>query len=117
LIIGEAIRKENVTPIGIPASTNPKKRGMAEQEQNGVTIPSNDAITFPVKSDFPSSALRVFSGEKYERTIPTRKIISVSRRRTFGTSKIKNLIASVKRLPAVIPNALSTSQSVAGLRK
>jgi len=64
LIMGAAIRKEKVTPSGIPASTNPRNRGMAEQEQKGVTIPNTEAITFPAKSDFPSSALRVFSGEK-----------------------------------------------------
>ena len=63
-IIGAAIRKENVTPNGIPDSINPRKSGIAEQEQNGVTIPNDAAITFPVKSDFPSSALRVRSGEK-----------------------------------------------------
>jgi len=90
------MRNENVTPIGIPASTKPKNSGMAEQEQNGVTIPSNDARTFPVKSDFPSSAFRVFSGEKYERTIPTRKIINVNSNNTFGTSKTKNLKVSVR---------------------
>jgi hypothetical protein len=96
LIIGEAIRKENVTPIGIPASTKPKNKGIAEQEQNGVTIPSSDARTFPVKRDFPSSVLRVFSGEKYERTIPTKKIIRMSSSRTFGTSKIKKRTVSVR---------------------
>jgi hypothetical protein len=35
------------------------------------------------------------SGEKYERTIPTRKIINVSSNKTFGTSSSKNLNASV----------------------
>lgn len=64
LIIGAAIRKENVTPIGIPASTNPKNKGTAEQEQNGVTIPSMEAIMFPVNKGLPSSAFLVFSGEK-----------------------------------------------------
>jgi hypothetical protein len=64
LIIGEEIRKEKVTPRGTPDSTNPKNKGMAEQEQNGVTTPSDAAIIFPVKVLFPSSALRVFSGVK-----------------------------------------------------
>jgi hypothetical protein len=73
---------------------------MAEQEQKGVTIPNREAIIFPVKSDFPSSIFRVFSGEKYDRIIPTKKITSISKRRTFGNSKIKNLTASVKCDPA-----------------
>jgi len=51
-------------PTGIPASTNPRNNGIAEQEQNGVTIPSNAASMFPAKSDFPSIAFLVFSGEK-----------------------------------------------------
>jgi hypothetical protein len=89
LIIGAAIRKEKVTPSGIPASTNPRKRGIAEQEQKGVTMPNNDAITFPVKSDFPSSALRVFSGEKYVLSTPTIKMINTNSNITLGTSYIK----------------------------
>ena len=38
---GEEIKKENVTPIGKPALVNPIKRGIDEQEQNGVSVPSN----------------------------------------------------------------------------
>ena len=48
-IIGEDIRNENVTPSGTPDSTNPRNKGIAEHEQNGVTIPKAEAITFPVK--------------------------------------------------------------------
>ena len=44
--IGEEIKKENVTPSGNPALVNPIKSGMEEQEQNGVTVPSNAAIIF-----------------------------------------------------------------------
>jgi len=58
------MRKEKVTPNGTPDSTNPKNNGIAEHEQNGVTTPSKEARTFPVKSDLPSSNLRVLSGEK-----------------------------------------------------
>ena len=75
LIMGAAIRKEKVTPKGIPASTKPKNRGMAEQEQNGVMIPNTDAITLPMKRGFPSSAFLVFSGEKKVLTIPTTKMM------------------------------------------
>ena len=55
LIIGEAMRNVKVTPTGIPASRNPMKRGMAEQEQKGVAIPSIPANTFPPNRDLPSS--------------------------------------------------------------
>jgi len=114
LIIGEAIRNEKVTPIGMPASTKPKNKGIAEQEQNGVTIPKKDAITFPVKSDLPSRIFLVFSGEKYERIMPTMNIINVRSNKTFGTSKIKNLNASVKCVPVVNPGNEFINQSVTG---
>jgi hypothetical protein len=80
----------------MPDSINPRKRGIAEQEQKGVTIPSEAAITLPVKSDLPSSAFRVLSGEKYVRIIPTKNIISVSNINTLGNSKIKKRILSVR---------------------
>jgi hypothetical protein len=62
--MGDEIRKENVTPNGTPASTNPRNKGIAEHEQKGVTIPSVAAITLPVNVFFPSRALRVRSGVK-----------------------------------------------------
>ena len=74
---------------------------MAEHEQNGVTIPKADAITFPVKVFFPSSALRVRSGVKYVRIIPTKKIISVRSIMTLGNSKTKKRTASVRCAPFV----------------
>ena len=40
------MRKENVTPIGKPALVNPMNKGMDEQEQKGVTVPSKAANTF-----------------------------------------------------------------------
>jgi hypothetical protein len=51
-------------PKGIPVSTKPKNRGIAEHEQKGVTIPSSEAIILPANRDFPSSIFLVFSGEK-----------------------------------------------------
>jgi hypothetical protein len=47
LIIGEAMRNENVTPRGIPPLTNPMNRGTAEHEQKGVTIPRSAARMLP----------------------------------------------------------------------
>ena len=42
----QEIKNENVTPSGRPALVNPINNGMDEQEQNGVTVPSNAAIQF-----------------------------------------------------------------------
>src|SRR5450759_4453269 len=103
LIIGEEIRKENVTPRGTPDSTKPRNNGIAEHEQKGVTMPNAAAITFPVKVFFPSSALRVRSGVKKVLIIPTKKIMSASSIITFGNSKTKKHIASVRCAPFVIP--------------
>jgi hypothetical protein len=40
---GEVMRKENVTPNGIPPCTNPIKRGTDEHEQKGVIAPKMEA--------------------------------------------------------------------------
>src|SRR5450759_420308 len=114
LIMGDEIRKENVTPRGTPDSTKPRNKGIAEHEQNGVTIPNADAITFPVKVFFPSSALRVRSGVKYVLIIPTKKIIKVSSIMTFGNSNTKKRRASVRCAPLVIPKTESISQLETG---
>jgi len=108
--MGAAIRKEKVTPNGMPDSTKPRNSGIAEHEQNGVTMPSRDAITFPVKRDLPSSAFRVLSAVKKLRMIPTTKIINTSKRRTLGTSKMKNRKASVRWLPRGNLKILSINQ-------
>lgn len=44
--MGEDIKKEKVTPSGKPALVNPINKGMLEQEQKGVTVPSNADIMF-----------------------------------------------------------------------
>jgi hypothetical protein len=86
LTIGAAMRNENVTPSGTPVVTKPMNRGTAEHEQKGVTTPSRAASTLPALSRLPASTLRVRSGVKKERTMPTTKTTRVSSRRTFGTS-------------------------------
>jgi hypothetical protein len=62
--MGEEMRKENVTPRGIPASTKPINSGTAEHEQNGVTIPSNAARILPINSFLCDKMRLVFSGGK-----------------------------------------------------
>jgi len=70
-IIGEATRKENVALNGTPASTKPKKRGTAEQEQKGVTMPSREARMLLTNLFLLDKKCRTFSGGKNERMIET----------------------------------------------
>ena len=46
--IGDEIKNENVTPKGNPALVKPINKGIDEQEQNGVTVPSNAETIFAV---------------------------------------------------------------------
>src|SRR5512137_1004544 len=64
LTIGAAIRNDSVMPSGTPACTKPMNSGTAEQEQKGVTMPSEAAITLPTPSARPASSERVRSGVK-----------------------------------------------------
>ena len=64
LTMGAEIRNENVTPSGTPACTKPMNSGTAEHEQNGVTMPSDAAITLATPSLRPASSARVRSGVK-----------------------------------------------------
>ena len=86
LIIGEAIRKENVTPRGTPVVTNPMNSGTAEQEQKGVMTPSNAASILPYDSRLPARMRLVRSGLKKERVMPTKKTTMSKSSSTFGVS-------------------------------
>src|SRR4030067_633525 len=62
---GEDTRKEKVTPIGSPAPVKPMKRGMDEQEQNGVTVPSKAPSRLaPVPVNLPRILLDLSGGKK-----------------------------------------------------
>ena len=63
---GEDIKNENVTPIGNPAFVNPTNMGIEEQEQNGVTVPSNAPIMLAGTPLMFPNILLVLSGEKYD---------------------------------------------------
>ncbi len=84
--MGAEIRKEKVTPRGMPAVTKPMNSGMAEQVQNGVNTPSPAAITFPTASFLPARRRRVRSGVKKERTTPTPNTTRTSSISTLGVS-------------------------------
>lgn len=61
---GDEIRNENVTANGSPALVNPIKRGIEEQEQNGVMVPGNAVIVFAFKPLCLPRIRRVLSGGK-----------------------------------------------------
>jgi hypothetical protein len=106
LIIGEAIRKENVVPSGTPAWTNPKNNGIAEQEQKGVIIPNNEAKTLPTYLFLRESMALIFSGGKYERIIDTAKIITERRMKILIVSKMKKFIASASKVLGITPKTV-----------
>jgi len=94
LMVGAAIKNEKVTPSGMPLSTKPIKRGTAEQEQNGVTMPKPAASTLPTPWRLPPNILRVRSGLKKVRNIEIRKIMPESNSKILGTSYKKKAIDS-----------------------
>ena len=51
------MRNEKVTPSGSPALVKPINNGIDEQEQNGVTVPSNAAI---ILAPIPLNRPRIF---------------------------------------------------------
>ena len=115
LTIGAAIRNENVTPSGMPASTKPMKSGTAEQEQNGVTIPRSAARTLPttVEPFRSASQARVFSGEKNERMNVIAKMITTSRMKILTVSKMKKFSAEAAGDVGERPRRLYVNQSTA----
>src|SRR6266568_2946713 len=114
--IGAEMRKESVTPRGIPTSTKPRKSGTAEQEQNGVTTPSSAASTLPTDSRFPRRMSRVRSALKKDWTIPTPKTIRASRRRTLGASYRKNATLCPRRDSRARPRTRYVRSSETGDR-
>ena len=105
------MRNENVTPSGTPVVTNPMNSGTAEQEQNGVTMPSSAASTLPADSRRPCKIARVRSGVKYERTMPTPKTTSPSSISTFGVSYRKNSTARASCDSGESPITVNTNHS------
>jgi hypothetical protein len=106
LIIGEAIRKENVVPSGTPAWTKPKNNGIAEQEQKGVIIPSSEAKTLPTYLFLRESIALIFSGGRYDRIIDTTNIITDRRINILIVSKMKKFTEPASKVLGVIPRTL-----------
>ena len=97
--MGAEIKKANVTPMGMPASTKPIKSGTAEQEQKGVTTPKSAASTSPKISRLPAKMVLVRSGVKKERNTPTPQITRINSMKTLGISRKKKATASPRWVP------------------
>jgi len=86
---GEDIKNENVTPIGRPALVNPINKGMDEQEQKGVTVPSKAPnILAQIPLNLPKIFL-VLSGGKKLCIYDIKNINTESSINIFITSYIK----------------------------
>ena len=86
MTIGAEIKKEKVTPSGTPADRKPMNSGTAEQEQKGVTIPSEAASRLPTPSRLPAKRARVRSGAKKVWMTPMRKTMPTRSSNTLGVS-------------------------------
>lgn len=62
--MGEEMRKEKVTPRGRPVLVKPINRGMEEQEQKGVTVPSRAETALAPRPWNRPRILRLRSGGK-----------------------------------------------------
>jgi len=87
---GEVIKKENVTPRGIPAPKKLKKIGMDEHEQKGVIAPKMEAKKLPIIPLCPIHFFTLFFGRKVLKT-PIAKIIIYKSRRILRESYTKKL--------------------------
>ena len=83
---GEEMRKEKVTASGNPAPVKPMNRGIEEQEQNGVTVPSSAAMVLARTPRILPRMLRVRSGGKWLCTQEMPKISTDSRMKILMTS-------------------------------
>jgi hypothetical protein len=72
-MIGDVIRKENVTPRGAPAFRRLIKIGTEEHEQNGVMAPKSAATPLPRMPPDPIHRFSLCSGNQV-RTTPITKI-------------------------------------------
>ncbi len=101
--MGAAIRNENVTPSGTPASTNPTNIGTAEHEQKGVGTPSRAASRFPYPSLFSPRIFLILSLVMYVLSMDMRNTIITSRSNTFIVSYMKKFRVSASGAPSCSP--------------
>ena len=64
LTIGDVTKNVNVTPSGIPDSTNPMNIGTVEHDQKGERTPSTDAMKWAMNPLNLDNMLLTFSGGK-----------------------------------------------------
>jgi hypothetical protein len=105
-----------VIPSGMRAAVNPRKRGMLEQEQNGVTAPNPLAMAYPRPRRFPERKSRIRSLSTPALRTPMTKIKTVTRTRIFETSSTKKCIASAQRPRGAKPATSYVSQSASNVK-
>lgn len=108
---GEDIKKEKVTPIGSPALVNPMNKGIEEQEQNGVTVPSSAASIFAGIPEKLPSIFLVFSGGKKLCIYDIPNISTESSINILATSYKKKCTLPPNLLTMSSPNRFSTSSA------
>ena len=97
-IIGEANKKEKVTPSGSPLDVKPINSGMLEQLQKGVIPPRQALKIFPaIPLTFPKTFF-VFSGGKNDCRIPTKNIRTDIKMKILVVSNRKKWSELVNRL-------------------
>lgn len=111
---GEAIRKENVIPRGIPASRKLMNKGTAEQEQNGVNTPKPPATRFALNTGIAISRSRVLSTGNHDLISAIMKTIRASRRNILRHVAIKK-ISDCPRLPDAEREKMSMTMNRAAL--
>lgn len=78
--------REDIRPDLGDDERKPMNNGTAEQEQNGVTMPSKAASTLPTPCRRPDSKARVRSGAKKVCTTPMANTMPHSKSSTLGVS-------------------------------
>jgi hypothetical protein len=106
---GDEIKNENVTPIGSPALVNPIKSGMDEQEQKGVTVPSNAPSIFADIPLYLPNIFLVLSGGKKLCIYEIVKIRTDNKINILITSYIKKCRLPPSLSRVLRPNTFSTS--------
>jgi len=88
---GEATKKLNVMPRGIPASRKLINNGTAEQEQNGVSTPNKPAARLAFRTGILISRSRVFPTGNHDLINAIMNTIRARRRNIFSDVAIKNV--------------------------
>jgi len=99
---GDANRKAMHAPKGTFELIRPTRRGIVEQEQNGVSAPKKAPTAVPVTQCLVESVRLIFSSGTYSWIRPTKKLTARKRRTNSAVMIRKNSPAVTRSLMAVI---------------